>query len=195
MSGAGGSYTAKDTINVNYNGIRRVNDAFASLLTRPGGRIVNMGSAGGPNFVSRCDASDPLSVKLAKPWKITGGTDELDGIATTLSQQLDSGTSYGASKALVHALTYVQAKTYDGELMINTCSPGWILTDLTQGSGASGTVEKGAIPPCWLMMDEEFVPQQPTGRYYGSDCVRSPLHVYRGPGDPPYVSDDDINKV
>jgi hypothetical protein len=26
----------------------------------------------------------------------------------------------------------------------------------------------------------------PTGRYYGSDCLRSPIHVYRGPGDPPY---------
>ena len=27
------------------------------------------------------------------------------------------------------------------------------------------------------------------GRYYGSDAVRSPIDVYRGPGDPPYIGD------
>jgi len=27
------------------------------------------------------------------------------------------------------------------------------------------------------------------GWYYGSDAVRSPLDVYRGPGEPPYESD------
>jgi hypothetical protein len=40
-------------------------------------------------------------------------------------------------------------------------------------------------------MDEE-VGKQPTGRYYGSDCVRSPLHFYRGPGEKPYVNDEDL---
>jgi len=36
------------------------------------------------------------------------------------------------------------------------------------------------------------VPHQPTGRYYGSDCVRSPISFYRGPGEPPYESDEDL---
>lgn len=43
------------------------------------------------------------------------------------------------------------------------------------------------------MMDES-VANEPTGRYYGSDCVRSPLDVYRGPGDAPFTSDEDVEK-
>jgi len=27
------------------------------------------------------------------------------------------------------------------------------------------------------------------GRYYGSDAVRSPMHRYRSPGDPPYTGE------
>jgi hypothetical protein len=42
------------------------------------------------------------------------------------------------------------------------------------------------------MMDEDLIPKTPTGRYYGSDCVRSPLSSYRGPGDPPFEDDEDL---
>ena len=41
-----------------------------------------------------------------------------------------------------------------------------------------------AIKKCLFDM-----PQEESGWYYGSDAVRSPLDVYRGPGDPPYESD------
>ena len=30
-----------------------------------------------------------------------------------------------------------------------------------------------------------------SGKYYGSDALRSPINVYRGPGDPEYVSDSE----
>jgi hypothetical protein len=40
-------------------------------------------------------------------------------------------------------------------------------------------------------MDRHNVPDLHTGRYYGSDCVRYPLAVYRGPGEPRFESDGD----
>jgi len=186
------TYSLKDVINVNYFGPRRVNDVFEKYLTKKGSRIVNIASAGGPNFVSRLDGTNnELKSKLGKPWTIQGGIQELDDIANSIT---DVDNNYGFSKALLNAYTVIHARQSSSKdiIIINSCSPGWIQTDMTKGSAASGTPEKGAIPPCWLMMDEEFIPKEPTGRYYGSDCIRSPLNVYRGPGDEPYINDDDL---
>jgi len=184
IMGRDGVTTMEQVINTNYFGPRRVNDAFGPMLQRPGGRIVNIGSASGPMYVSSISTSHPLHEKLSKPWLI-GSVAKLDEIAKQMQ-----GDEYGASKALVAAYTCLYAKE-DKDLIINACTPGWIKTDMTRGSGASNAPEKGAVPPCWLMMDEQIA-KEPTGRYYGSDCVRSPLDVYRGPGDAPYVSDEDL---
>jgi len=75
------------------------------------------------------------------------------------------------------------------DLIINAVTPGYIDTDMTRGMGASNPPSKGAVPPVWLLMDEQLE-HVPTGRYYGSDCQRSPLDVYRGPGDPVYEGPD-----
>ena len=175
----------EQTVNTNYFGPRRVNDAFAKYLERPGGRIVNVASASGPNFVAEIDDKN-LKEKLTKPWTIPGGIKELDEMA----KNMKGDNAYGASKAILNAYTVLHAKM-NKDLVINSCTPGYIKTDMTSGTSATNPPQKGAVPPCWLMMDEQ-VPNQPTGRYYGSDCVRSPLHVYRGPGDAPYVSDEDL---
>jgi NAD(P)-dependent dehydrogenase (short-subunit alcohol dehydrogenase family) len=185
-AGIGWGHSLEDTINTNYFGPRRVNEAFREHLIRPNGRIVNVASASGPNFVSKCKDND-LARKLGKPWTLEGGLKQLDDIAKNMK---DAQDNYGASKALLNAYTVIHAKM-DKDLVINSCTPGFIDTDLTKGNGASNPPSKGAVPPCWLMMDEQ-VPTMPTGRYYGSDCVRSPLHVYRGPGDDPYTGDEDL---
>ena len=56
---------------------------------------------------------------------------------------------------------------------------------MTYGIGATSTPAMGGGPPVHLLMDP-VLEMLPTGRYYGSDCGRSPLRVYRGPGQPPY---------
>jgi carbonyl reductase 1 len=178
--------TMGQVVNTNYFGPRRVNDAFGKVLKSPGGRIVNIASASGPMYLSKIRDGDPLKEKLTKPWTIKGGIAELDSIA----QNMKGGDAYGASKALLNAYTGLHAKT-DRNLIINSCSPGFIVTDMTMGMGASSPPSKGAVPPCFLMMDAELEKQQ-TGRYYGSDCVRSPVHFYRGPGEAPYVNDEDL---
>jgi len=184
-------HTTEEIINTNYFGVRRVNDAFGKFLCRPGGRIVNVASASGPNFNADLPESDPLKTKLCKPWTIEGSSlaeriQKLDEIA----RNMQANYAYGASKALLNAYTYLHARA-EPDLIINACTPGWIKTDLTARTTASNPPSKGAIPPCFLLMDDSLV-NQPTGRYYGSDCVRSPLDVYRGPGDAPYVNDEDL---
>uniref|UniRef100_A0A7S1Z788 Ketoreductase domain-containing protein n=1 Tax=Trieres chinensis TaxID=1514140 RepID=A0A7S1Z788_TRICV len=175
-----------DTLDVNYFGVRRVCDAFEPKLVRPGGRIVNIGSASGPMFVAGCRARD-LRSKLADPLSIKGGVAELDEIAKSYFGVTDyGGDAYGLSKALLNAYTVLHARD-EPDLIVNSCSPGFIRTDLTinAGLGATNPPEKGAFAPVDLLMNSKFE-GIPTGRYYGSDAVRSPLDCYRGPGDPPF---------
>lgn len=184
--GFGNGY--RDTINTNYFGPRRVCDVFGKMLLCPGGRIVNIASASGPNFVSGC-ADATLVKKLSEPLlyfqKEGGGIAKMDELARSYMKTTDyENDSYGVSKALLNAYTVLHAAEQP-DLIINSCSPGYILTDLTRGMGATNPPEKGAKAPVHLMMSDEMT-TLPTGRYYGSDAVRSPLGFYRGPGEPPY---------
>ena len=174
----------KDVMNTNYWGPRRVNDALVKVLKRPGGRIVNVASASGPNWLSRV-RDQTLKTKLAKPWTIPGGIEELDKMASTVP--LDSNT-YGISKAFLNAYTCLHAKS-EPALIINSVTPGFIATDMGTALGATNPVEKGPGPILFLLFDKELE-NTTTGRYYGSDCKRSPLDDYRNPGDPAYTGPD-----
>jgi NAD(P)-dependent dehydrogenase (short-subunit alcohol dehydrogenase family) len=176
-AGIGLGHSLQDTVNTNYFGPRRVNDAFEKLLQRPGGRIVNVASASGPMFVAEL-ADRNLANQFKEPWKFAGGVGELDQLAKTMTTE----NFYGFSKALLNAYTVLHARL-EPDLIINACSPGLISTDMSKGRGSPPS--KGAAPAVWLLMSEDLT-KVPTGRYYGSDCVRSPLHVYRNPGDPAY---------
>ena len=188
----GFGYKVEENINVNYFGPRRVNDAFSPFLQRIGGRIVHVSSASGPRYVEDVPITSPMKQLLAKPWTIPGGIAEVDEIARNPSKFLPKdGDPYGASKALLNAYTVIHAKI-EKDLIINAVTPGFIATDLTAAYGATNPPSKGAIPPCYLMMDDAFIPNTPSGRYYGSDCIRSPLSSYRGPGDPPFEDDEDL---
>ena len=98
--------------------------------------------------------------------------------------------AYGLSKAAVNQWTMQLAAAHPG-LQINSCSPGYILTDLTAGMGATKRPEESNchVAPLLLLFGDVASPGANRGRYYGSDGVRSPIDVYRGPGDPPYVGD------
>lgn len=50
------------------------------------------------------------------------------------------GVAYGLSKASLNLLTMIQAAAHPN-LQINSCSPGYILTDITRGMGASNAPE------------------------------------------------------
>lgn len=177
----------EDIMNTNYWGPRRVNDALTKLLRRPGGRIVNIASASGPSWLAT--VTDPsLKSKLTFPWTIPGGIEELDEIARTIHL---TRQTYGISKAFLNAYTTLQAQA-EPDLIINSVTPGFIATDMGAALGATNPVEMGVKCPLYALLDEELE-KTPTGRYYGSDCKRSPVDVYRGPGDPVFVGPDWID--
>ena len=115
----------EETVNTNYFGPRRVNEAFGKLLRRPGGRIVNVASASGPNYVSALPDSDPLKKLLGQPWTIADGIAEVDRLARNMKE---GDNAYGASKALLNAYTYLHAKI-EKDLIINSVTPGFSTLD------------------------------------------------------------------
>jgi len=181
-AGIGFGHGFDKTLRTNFDGTVKTCDAFLPRLSE-GGRIVNIASASGPNFVSRC-GNERHRRALARPDEIT--LDDLFAVADEYRGVTDyEGEAYGVSKACVNAYTYLLAKANPG-LLVNSVTPGYIMTDLTRGMGATGTPEKGARIPVFLLTDTDDVPHRPTGRFHGSDGLRSPLDRYREPGSPPY---------
>ncbi len=196
-AGVGSGSSLGDVLAVNTLGVRRVCEAFIPLL-EPKARIVNITSASGPNFVSRCSAARQAT--FIDPEIEQQTIDDLveeclalgdDNNAFT-ERGLGDGNPYGLSKALANSYTLLLARTYPG-LRINACTPGFIETDLTrryaeqQGKtptemGMKSPAE-GARTPLFLLFGEP----EGNGRYYGSDAQRSPLDRYRSPGSPPFT--------
>ena len=184
------------TLQVNTWGIHRVCEVFIPLL-EASGRIVNVTSAAGPNFI---EAADDMTRTMLTDPDVSWDTLE-EYMNRCISESKDSasttsglGNAYGLSKACANALTLILARENPG-LTINACTPGFIETDMTrpfaesQGKTASEmgmkTPEQGSSASIFLIMGE--VPG--SGMYFGSDCLRSPLDRYRSPGDPPYEGD------
>jgi carbonyl reductase 1 len=185
-AGVGFGKSIPATLSANFYSQKRVAEAMAPLL-EDGGRVCNIASASGPNYVA--GLADPAAVELftSKDTTYAALEAELQRQAAMTDYE---GVSYGLSKAAVNSWTRIFARDHP-RLRINSCSPGYVLTDLTRGMGATKTPEQSNchVAPLHLLFGEVPFPEG-NGRYYGSDAVRSPLDRYRGPGDPPYVSDD-----
>jgi len=200
-AGIGNSVDGLEKIlQVNTYGPKRVCDAFIPLLDSSHGRIVNVTSASGPIFLS--GSSDETKKLLTNPritWtEIQDYMDKCVAASTNNNTTLDhvssTGSAYGLSKACTNAYTIFLAGQYPN-LTVNSCTPGFIETDLTRPMAVSGgktpaemgmkSPEEGASASVFLLMGNP----EGSGHYYGSDCLRSPIERYRSPGDPPYTGD------
>ena len=186
-AGVGFGKSVEETCATNFWGTKRVCETFMPLLV-DGGRVVNIASASGPNYLSRC--GDETRIQQLTDKNVT-----LDTIEQVYAEGLPSdqlGDAYGFSKSLVNAYTrYLSNKTKtkpENNIIVNSCTPGYILTDMTRGMGATNDPEKGVKAPMHLL----FTEQDSIGRgwYYGSDCARSPLSEYREPGSKPYEDEE-----
>ena len=181
-AGVGFGRSIAETLAPNYYGAKRVCEAFMPKLV-DGGRVCNIGSASAPNFVA--GLGDPALKAF-----FTSSDMPLEALEAKLAEYAAApdyeGISYGLSKASLHVLTMQLQKAHPA-LHVNTVSPGYVLTDLTRGMGASKTPEQSNchVAPLHALFGDDAA----HGYYYGSDAVRSPLDVYRGPGEPPYESD------
>eukprot|EP00929_Paragymnodinium_shiwhaense_P063393 TRINITY_DN31667_c0_g1_i2.p1 TRINITY_DN31667_c0_g1~~TRINITY_DN31667_c0_g1_i2.p1 ORF type:complete len:197 (+),score=18.06 TRINITY_DN31667_c0_g1_i2:56-646(+) len=176
-AGVGFGMDMADTLNVNLYGAKRVCEAFLPLLDAKEGRIVNTASASGPMHVAACDAE---AVALLTNPDITW--EQLEAYMQSAIRNPAGQQPYGLSKACLNAYTVLLAREHP-HLKINAMTPGYILTDITRGMGATKSPEEGTKAAIYCLTGD----LEGNGRYYGSDAVRSPLDRYRGPGDPAYV--------
>lgn len=195
-----GSADLKTILETNTYGVRRVCEAFLPLLDPARGRIVNITSAAGPSYVSRCSPEkqrlfvDPqidwasIEARMKECLAIDGGKEAFEAAG------LGDGNEYGISKACTNAYTVLLARE-NPNLTINACTPGWVDTDMTRPYAESQgktpaqlgmlTPAQGARSAMFLLFGEP----EGNGHYYGSDAVRSPLDRYREPGSPAYTGD------
>lgn len=192
-----GSNDIETVVNVNALGVKRVCDAFVPLI-EPSGRVVNVSSASGPNFVSQCS---PKRQRFFQDSTVEwSAIDRLINDVLNLQQDsqrigalgLGEINAYGFSKACVSLYTLMLARE-NPQLCINACTPGYIQTDLTcpqaedRGRPPSELGMKlpvhGTVSILFLLFGEP----QGSGHYYGSDAKRSPLDCYRAPGSPEYT--------
>lgn len=194
-----------------------------------GARIVNLGSGAGPTFVRDVvsdqrrswymrqrgiDKKEMLDVyekalQCLKDFEADDDETKQKGETawTQLGMTAEGGgkqtpwNAYKCSKAFVALGSAYHADLYkDHGVSVMCCSPGFIITDMTAGFGASRTAEDGAYTPYTLLYeignasdpfkdDTAKLPRTNgilTGLFFGSDQKRSPLHLGREPGDPVY---------
>jgi len=212
INNAGGWLASpKATIDLNTYAPIKVTEAFLPLLLKQqGGRVVQISSAAGPSYVAKC-SSDIQAMFVNKEVTFAEVEEHVigpflkvkedatmsdDKKAETLEKMGLGSAEYGCAKATLNSYTTEMSRKYPG-LLINACTPGWIATDLTKGyAEKSGkdpyemgmkSTDDGAKAAVHLMMAD--LEAEETGRFYGSDAVRSPLHKYRSPGTPAYAGE------
>ncbi len=180
-----------EVLEVNAYGIRRMCRAFAPLIEE-GGRIVNVTSASGPNFVARCDADrQAFFTDETMTWeRLDAFMQQCTGLRSLDTLGMGGGAAYGLSKACANVLTIHLAKQYP-DLVVNACTPGYIDTDLGRETLGSRTPEEAGMKApadgARAIMKLLFETPRGVGHYYGSDGLRSPMDHYRAPGSPEFT--------
>ena len=119
-AGIGFGRSIKETLETNFYGTKRVCDAFLPLVDLDCGRVCNIASASGPNFVRSLDAdAKALFTSRQTTWEALDA--ELQRAAGLTDYE---GIAYGLSKAAVNAWT-MQLAAANPTLRINSCSPGY----------------------------------------------------------------------
>jgi len=180
-TGLGHGVTNEALMNTNLHGVKRVTDGFLGLLLSEGGRIVNLGSGSGPTFVKQSLKEDSTDYKM-----MTSGQPDWEWINNFAKRYIETAENefsyYGLSKACLHKYTEAFGRDHP-KLVVSACSPGYILTAMTKGYGATKTPEEGCVSIIHCLFQE--LPGN--GYYFGSDAKRSPLHYMRNPGEPEFT--------
>jgi NAD(P)-dependent dehydrogenase (short-subunit alcohol dehydrogenase family) len=213
---AAGGYLpdATDTLELNLFSQMRVTDAFRGCLDPADSRIVFISSGAGPMAVTRCSSgmqarltnrsAATLSHVEAIAREFLAAVTAPDPAAALTAAGFSDDTSlwgpYGLSKALLNLYVLGLAATLPASCIANACSPGMIETDLlSRALSASGKApsdvgalppEAGTVAPLTLLFETIGPVASISGRYYGSDGLRSPMGAYRSPGTPAYDGPD-----
>ncbi|XP_060075210.1 carbonyl reductase [NADPH] 1-like [Ylistrum balloti] len=152
------SEQARVTCGVNFFSQVDVCDALFPLL-RPHARVVNMSSMAAQWSIVKCSSDIQARFKDS-----TITTAQLKSLVQEFINAAQTGDhvkqgwadmAYGVSKIGMTVLTFIQhrALSQDGRpgIVINSCCPGYVQTDLTSGQGKK-TPEQGADTPLYLAL-------------------------------------------
>ncbi|XP_002734817.1 carbonyl reductase [NADPH] 1-like [Saccoglossus kowalevskii] len=156
---------AKFTIACNFTGTLDVCKALLPLI-KPHGRVVNVASVGGTW------ALDKMSPERASKFKSPSLTEtELVSLLEDFVNAASDGThtekgypnsAAGTAKAGVIVLTGIQARDLNNDpredILINTCCPGYVKTDMSSHQGTK-TPDEGAETPVYLALLPQNVGQ------------------------------------
>lgn len=149
---------ARETLRVNFYGTLTTSRAFMPML-RTNARVVNVGSmAGGMNSWGAELRNSFLSPTLTEGQLMD--LCEQYVAATKVGTHRDlgwPGTSYGVSKAHVHAMTRIHARDIASYglkdptgVTVNAVCPGWCKSDMAGWDRPPKTAAQGADTPLWL---------------------------------------------
>ncbi|KAM0334489.1 hypothetical protein ACHAQA_001518 [Verticillium albo-atrum] len=150
------SNVVRDTIACNYYGTLEATRAWIPTL-KPGGRIINVASISGAlnkysrsikdRFVNAESVDDVTKLMEEFTAAVSKGTHEKDGWPSAAYAVSKAG-EIGQTRAIAKEL-----KDKGSKILINSCHPGWVVTDMTKGKGTK-TPDQGAQTPVQLALED-----------------------------------------
>lgn len=146
----------RETLHCNYYGTLEATQSLLPLI-RPKGRLVNVASMSGhlnkyssavrSRFLSAESVSEITELMENFKASVKAGTEKADGWPSA---------AYAVSKAGVIGMTRAVAGEVEKEgkgVLVNSCCPGYVNTDMTKGNGTK-TVDEGAKTPVMLALED-----------------------------------------
>ncbi|KAF2497705.1 carbonyl reductase [Lophium mytilinum] len=147
----------KTTLGCNYYGTLEASNTFLPRLKETG-RLVNLGSMSGHLNSQFSDAvrEDFLASKTVPD--VTKLMERFTSAVEAGNEKKQGWPSaeYAVSKSGVIGMTRAVAaaeKAKGSKVLINSCCPGWVQTDMTKGKGAK-TPDEGAKTPVMLALED-----------------------------------------
>jgi len=160
----------KNTLACNYYGTLEATRAWIPIL-KPDGRIVNVASISGSlskyspeirqRFLNAQSVSDVTKLMEEFTAAVEKGTHEKDGWPSAAYAVSKAG-EIGMTKAIARELQEKGSK-----LIVNSCHPGYVVTDMTRGGGTK-TPDQGAQTPVHLAIADIG---GTTGEYWSDEKI------------------------
>ncbi|KAL8706793.1 MAG: hypothetical protein Q9201_000219 [Fulgogasparrea decipioides] len=144
----------EQTLQCNYYGTLTATESLLPLI-REGGRLVNVASIAG-HLTSRYSTSNRSAFASSKTVADITNLMEAFTAAVREGKEKEQGwpsAAYAVSKCGIIGMTRAIALQQSGNVLVNSCCPGFVKTDMTKQRGAK-TVDEGAQTPVLLALGD-----------------------------------------